>query len=379
MGRRTVMLVMAPAFALSWIVLALARSVPWLLVARFFTGLCGGVFSVVGPIYNGEVADKKVRGALGTFYQLFLCTGLVAAYVIGHWGSLLTLNLCSAAVPALFFGLAWLVPETPVYLMERGDDPGAERALRWLRGPRFDVAREMVLIAEYLEQMRAKEIGLRKAFATRAATRALVISAVTMTIQQASGIKPVVFYTVSIFKGAGSDIDPYVATVITGVVLAVATLVSTLLVDRWGRRYMLLVSGVLTTTCHVVIGIHYYRGENSSIGWLPLAALCAYLVTYSAGYGAVPWVLLGELFPPEIKEIAGPICSSVNWLVAFVVAMVFPMSVSSLGFAVSFWLLGLFCFLGFVFVFVFVVETKGKTLEEIQEQLENTSYFNFKL
>ncbi|XP_063221010.1 facilitated trehalose transporter Tret1-like [Bacillus rossius redtenbacheri] len=374
LGRRGTMLALAPPLLASWLLLALVPRVPALVAGRFLTGLFGGAYSVVGPVYNGEIAQKEIRGALGAFYQLFLCSGLLLAYLVGYAGSLVGLSLACAAVPAVLFVALLFVPESPLYLLTRGRRDEALEALRWLRGPAFDVQRELREAEQFVAESRKSKVGFREALGTRPAVRALVICSGVMMIQQLSGIKAVVFYTVTIFKDSGSSLDPYMCTLVAGGVLAGATGVSALVVDRCGRRLLLLLSGVGTTLCHAALGLYFHLHAHhpetaAGLGWLPLVSLCLYLITYTMGFGAVSWVLVGEMFPSAIKEAAGSFCAFVNWFLAFVVTLVFPYMLSGLGPAISFWLFSSVCLLGLLFVWFLCIETKGKTLEEIQKEL----------
>ncbi|KAJ8880454.1 hypothetical protein PR048_016924 [Dryococelus australis] len=374
LGRRSTMLAFAPPLFASWLLLAFVPSVPSYIAGRFLTGLFGGAYSVVGPVYNGEIAQKEIRGALGVFYQLFLCSGLLMAYLVGYAGSLLGLSLTCAAVPVLLFVGLLFVPETPSYLLMRGKKDEALKSLRWLRGCEYDVHQELRSIEQFVAESRKSKVSFREALTTRPALRALMICSGVMIFQQGSGIKAIVFYAVTIFKHSGSSLDPYICTIITGGVLAGATGVSAFIVDRFGRRRLLLLSGVCTTVCHATLGLYFYLYAHfpdtaANLGWLPLLSLCLYLITYTMGLGAVSWVLVGEMFPNAIKEAAGSFCAFVNWFLAFVVTSVFPYMLSSLGTAVSFWIFSCICFFGLIFVWFLVIETKEKSLEEIQKEL----------
>jgi len=154
----------------------------------------------------------------------------------------------------------------------------------------------------------------------------------------------------------------------------VATFVSTLVVDKLGRRILLLASGIAMALSTTAIGVYFYlqkqdKTQVESLGWLPVASLCIFIIMFSMGYGPVPWLMMGELFATDIKGFAGSLAGTSNWLLAFVVTKTFVNLNNSLGIGGTFWLFAGLTVLGVIFVFFAVPETKGKSLTEIQQEL----------
>nr|CAD7416446.1 unnamed protein product [Timema poppensis] len=358
LGRRVTMLGLAPPLFGGWLLIALFSKVPIYIAGRFITGLFGAAYSVAGPVYNGEIAQKEIRGTLGVFYQLFLCAGILFSYIVGYVADLTTLSCVCSAIPVLFFVAFYFMPETPLYLLMKNKREEAKKSLQWLRGKHYNIESELNNLEDFVRETKMKNVKLKDVLKSRAAIRGLIISAGVMMCQQLSGIKAVVFYAVTIFKDAGSTLDPYICTIIVGAVLTGATGLSAFVVDRFGRYYFYVKE--------------HYPDQATGIGWLPLSSMCIYLITYTMGSGACSWVILGEIFPNEIKGMASSFSAFVNWFLAFVVTVSFPYMVIDLGSAWAFWIFSMFSFLGLLFVWFCVIETKGKTLEEIQKELSKT-------
>lgn len=175
-------------------------------------------------------------------------------------------------------------------------------------------------------------------------------------------------------QDAKTDIGASMSTILIGVMQVVATFVSTLVVDRLGRRILLLASGIVMALSTTAIGVYFYlkdQNEDSveNLGWLPVASLCIFMIMFSIGYGPVPWLMMGELFATDIKGFAGSIAGTTNWVLAFIVTKTFKNLNDGLGNGGTFWLFAGVTLVGVIFVFLAVPETKGKSLNEIQQEL----------
>lgn len=154
----------------------------------------------------------------------------------------------------------------------------------------------------------------------------------------------------------------------------VATFVATLVVDKLGRRILLLTSAGVMAICTLIIGVYFFMQENDKasvedIGWIPVASLCLFICAFSIGFGPIPWMMMGELFAPDIKGFSASLAGTFNWLLAFVVTKTFTNLVGAIKIGPTFWLFSALTIVGTVFVFIFVPETKGKSLPEIQFML----------
>lgn len=161
----------------------------------------------------------------------------------------------------------------------------------------------------------------------------------------------------------------------------IATFVSVMVVDKLGRRLLLLVSALVMAIATIAMGVYFYMKENdnesvANLGWLPVSSLCVFIIMFSIGFGPVPWLMMGELFASDIKGVAGSIAGTSNWVLAFIVTKTFVNLKEALGSGETFWLFAGITLVGAVFVFVFVPETKGKSLNEIQDILAGKSNRN---
>jgi SP family facilitated glucose transporter-like MFS transporter 8 len=177
-----------------------------------------------------------------------------------------------------------------------------------------------------------------------------------------------------LFQSAGSDLEPSTATIIVGVIQVVATFISTLVVDRLGRRILLLLSDFVMAVCTLLLGVYFYlmnetHDDVSNLGWLPVTSVCVFIVVFSLGYGPIPWMMVGELFAPHIKGFASSLSCVLNWILAFLVTKFYSDLADSFGAHTTFWIFAVISVIGTVFVFFLVPETKGKTLDEIQKEL----------
>ncbi|XP_063232280.1 facilitated trehalose transporter Tret1-like [Bacillus rossius redtenbacheri] len=194
-----------------------------------------------------------------------------------------------------------------------------------------------------------------------------------ITLQQMSGVNTATFYTTIIFKEAGSSMSPSHATIIVGASQVVFTLVSGLVVDRLGRKVLLMASDAIMSLCMFALGTFFYlqymEQDVSALGWLPIASISVFFMAYALGYGPLPWVVMAEVFLPSVKGLAGAASCVVNWLLAFVVTKFFADMVGAFGTHTTFWIFAVLSLFGVVFVWLVVPETKGKTSDEIFKEL----------
>ncbi|XP_043237113.1 facilitated trehalose transporter Tret1-like [Amphibalanus amphitrite] len=372
-GRRdTMAAVSVPAIA-GWLLVAFAGTLGQLLAGRLLTGLAAGVATVAAPTYVGEVSEPRVRGALGAGFQLLLTFGIFLSYLIGKYATWSHLALASAALPVLWLLLALWTRRSPVWLLEKNREDEARRALVWLRGRRADVSDELRSLAEQVREAHKRRVTFRD-LVSRENRRQFALSLMLMLLQQLSGINAVLFYTTGIFEDAGSSVAPELATIVVGLVIVLSTLVSVVLVDRLGRKVLLLTSDALMAVCLLALGVFFHlkdSGSADSLGWLPLASLMLYVFAFSIGFGPIPWLMMSELFAPEVKAVASGIAVCFNYSLAFLVTLTFAPLVTALTQAGAFWLFAGVCLLGVAYTAIACYETKGKTLQEIQQHFRD--------
>jgi SP family facilitated glucose transporter-like MFS transporter 8 len=356
-----------------------------------------GAGSVIIPVYCEEIAEVSIRGALGVLFDLQVGNGILFVYLVGAYVSYLWLCISSAIVPAVFLLTFIWMPESPVHLASKGKLEEAERSLRWLRGARhiagYDVKPELELIREFVSESTGKSASkdatpcsmpilrdipksLSALFASPT-SKAIMIVVCLMVFRQFSGINVVIFYTVDVFKEAGSTLSPPLATVVIGVAQVVATYMSSLLVERVGRRALLLFSDSTMAVCNITLAVYFYWKQTGvdveGFGWLPLLCVTSFICFFSFGFGPLPWVMMAELMPDESKSWANGLAVSSNWILVFGITNLFGLTLGDLGQMTLFGIFGVMCSLGTVVVACIVPETKGKAREEIQRELRGTS------
>ncbi|XP_015112221.1 facilitated trehalose transporter Tret1 [Diachasma alloeum] len=372
-GRKSALMITTIPLLLSWLMIIFLRSLNSLYAARFMGGIGSGAVCVLVPLYIGEVAEPSIRGALGSCFALLFSSGVVFIYIVGAYTSYIILNIACCGMLVPFLLSFYFLPESPIWLVQNNRIKEAEKSLGILRGRFYEPKLEITVLQEEADRVMRSRGGFRDLIGTRAGRKAIGTCLGLMWFQQMCGIDAVLFYTVKIFQEAESSIDPFLATIIIGLIEVVMAAVVAVTIDKFGRKPLLVLSGTAMTLCLGVLG-YYFKLQTDgfdvrSIAWLPLTSLALFNVVFSLGFGSVPFAVISELFPPETKGVAISMSIIVNWTLVFVVTKFYPPMIYLIGQAKTFWLFASMACASAVFSFVFVPETKGKTLREIQTKL----------
>ncbi|KAL1807357.1 hypothetical protein ACET3Z_024347 [Daucus carota] len=372
-GRKGAMRMSAAFCIAGWLAVYLSMEALLLDIGRFLTGYGIGVFSFVVPVFIAEIAPKNLRGGLTTLNQLMIVTGASLAFLMGtmlSWRNLAITGLvpCIALLVGLFF-----IPESPRWLAKVGLEKEFEVALRRLRGKDADVSAEAAEIKAYIESLKDQSDAKILDLFDSKYIRSVTIAVGLMVFQQIGGINGVGFYASETFVAAGMS-SGNTGTIAYALIQVPITIVGALLMDRSGRRPLLMVSATGTFLGSFLTGTAFLlEGQTLLLDWVPTLAVSGvliYIASFSIGMGAVPWVIMSEIFPIHIKGIAGSLVVLINWLGAWAVSYTFNflMSWSSTG---TFFVFSGSCALTVLFVAKVVPETKGKTLEEIQSSINS--------
>lgn len=290
LGRKLTMLLLIIPFTVGWALVIFATNLAMLMVGRFLLGIAGGAFCVAAPTYTGEIAQSSIRGTLGSYFQLMMVIGILLVYCIGSYVSVFVLNLICAVIPLIFGAIFVFMPESPTYLVAVGKKEEAAKSLKWLRGSEYDFSQELADLQTQHEEDRKNKVSIVAAFGRRATQKALFISLGLMFFQQMSGVNAVIFFTKNIFESAGSQLDSSIATIIVGVMQVVSVFVSSIIVDKAGRRMLLLPSALAMCITTALLGTFFFMKKQNpdsvtSIGWLPVASLCGFIILFSIGFG----------------------------------------------------------------------------------------------
>jgi len=348
-----------------------AQNLAMMLIGRFITGFTGGGFSLVAPVYIGETAEDSVRGALGSGFQLMVVLGILFVNVIGLGPNWQWISMICGFVPLVFLIAMVFVQESPRYLLMKGKRAEASRALCWFRKKNSsqDVEQELLIIEAEVNEAKMNKAKVSD-LALSYNLRPSVIMFLLMLFQQLSGINAVIFYSTTIFQDSGSNFEnDLIPSIIVAAVQVVATLGAVFVVDRLGRKILLIVSDALMCVSLVALGVYFKLKEDGKVdglGWLPLVSLIIFISAFSIGFGPLPWMMLGELLPPKLKGLVASMATMFNWFLAFLVTKFFTSVRDALTPKWCYWMFAIICAVGTAFVILIVPETKGKSLEEIQ-------------
>ncbi|GMH07771.1 hypothetical protein Nepgr_009611 [Nepenthes gracilis] len=369
-GRRGTM-AFSELFCLSgWLAVAFSK-VAWLLdIGRFSIGFGIGLLSYAVPVYIAEVTPKNLRGGFTAVHQLMICCGVSVMYLIGTVVEWRILAL-SGTIPCLIqlLGL-FFIPESPRWLAKNGRWKDCEDALKHLRGQNANISEEATEIREYTETIRhLAKVQFLDIFQRRY-THSLIVGVGLMALQQFGGVNGIVFYASSIFESAG--FSGRVGTITMVFVQIPMTAVGTILMDKSGRRPLLIVSAAGTCLGCFLAALSFFLQDfdtwDEMTPFMALAGVLIYTGSFSLGMGGIPWVIMSEVFPINMKGIAGSLVTLVSWLGSWIISYAFNflMSWSSAG---TFFIFSIICGLTVAFVWKLVPETKGRMLEEIQASM----------
>ena len=373
LGRRKLLIVTAIVFGLGAIGAALSPDTAWLIVARVVAGGAIGIASFVAPLYISEIAPVDIRGKLVSINQVALTSGIVISYLIDYafagsqaWRWMFAM----AVIPAAAFGIGLVfIPDSPRWLAGRGHLDQARTVLKRIR-PADKVDAEI----KDIQQSVAQQKGNWSELLSPLLRSAMVVGIGLAIAQQITGINTVIYYAPTIFKFAGfsSSSVAILASVGVGVVNVIFTVVAMQLLDRVGRRPLLLVSLAGMALSLIVLGLAFSLPQLSgSRGWIAVASLMAYVGSFAVGLGPVFWLILSEIYPLRIRGRAMSVGTAANWSANLIVALSFLTLTEVVGKAATFWLYAAVSIGAWFFAFLLVPETKGKTLEQIEAYMRS--------
>jgi sugar porter (SP) family MFS transporter len=353
-----------------------------LITARFVLGLAVGSAALVVPLYLAEIAPTEVRGAVAALNQLMIVVGILAAFVVnailassGDWRLMLGL----AAVPSLILlaGMMFM-PETPRYLVQAGEEETAREVLEDLPGDerpqeRIDEIREVA-------QDEESDTGLRGLWRAKWVRPALLVAAGLAVFQQLVGINTIIYYAPTTLTNVGfAKTSAIYANLIIGVVNVLMTVIAIRIIDRVGRKPMLLAGVAGMVGSLLVLGISlsvmptpHHPGDPAAI--ITLVCLGTFIASFAATWGPVVWVMIPEVLPLSVRGTAMGVAVFCNWAANFLVSQTFPPLLSKLGPGPVFLGYAALGVLAFLFVWTFVTETKGRSLEEIEADLQRAAH-----
>ena len=350
------------------------QALPQFIFYRILGGVGVGMASMLSPLYIAEIAPAKIRGRLVSFNQMAIVTGIIIVYFVNYlialqgddtWIQTLGWRymFASEMIPAaIFFGLLFTVPESPRWHALQGHDELAKETLTKLHGKK-EAQVEFKQIQDSLNHHGSSKLFSYGVFV-------VVIGILLSVFQQVIGINAVLYYAPEIFKDMGSGTNAaMLQTIIVGATNVVFTLVAIFTVDRYGRKPLMIFGGLGMSVAMMSLGFSFY---NEAMGITVLIAMLAYVACFSLSWGPVCWVLLSEIFPNKIRSMALSLAVAAQWVTNYLVSWSFPLMnnntylVEQFNHGFTYWIYGAMGLLAAFFVWKFVPETKGKSLEEME-------------
>lgn len=372
-GRKKTLLLMFITQTVVWIMIMFAESIYTFYISRFINGFGDACLYTVLPTYIGEVTTPSVRGTWGNSMQVMIYVGQLLINAVGGFCSIRTTAYVFVPLPFIFLFSFMTMPETPYYLLIKDKTEEAKRSLQRLRN-KEDVEQELKQITSDIERQTQESGNWKDLFTSAVNRKALFAGAFIRGAQQLSGIAAFNVYTNYLFLQAGGELSHAVSSVIFQTILVVMNVIGSCTLDKLGRKKSMIFS---CASCCLILGAEaafFYIKVNTTIDvshlmWFPLVGLIVYVIVYSIGLGIVPTLILSELFSASIKAKAVCVINVIFCLYVSGGTKLFQYLTDSFGLHAPFMVFCVCCLVSTILSFFFVPETKGKTLEEIQQSM----------
>lgn len=377
-GRKLSTVVLGPLFIISWLLTLYVPTAWALYTARLLAGMGKGMSYTVVPVFLGEIAGVNIRGALSSVFCLQLHLGFLLEAVVGPLVSYRTLNIVSAMVPVLFILTVVWIPESPYYLLKRNRPAEADKCLRWFRSNDNDedVQAELQKMETNVKKDMENRSTFRELFSSQKDIRALTIVVMACASQRAGGISCILAYSALILPEPSPVMNKFGYIMLFATLMVIVNFIGVALVDKMGRRPLLLFSELSMGVITFVFAVYFYLKQLgvdlSMFTWLPYLCHMSFSIAFAIGVGFIPVVFLGELFPVNIRSHCSAISSITLAFCSFVTNKVFLLVTQRYGYHAMFCLFTVVNFAGAAHSYKYAIETKGKTFQEIQDMLEES-------
>ncbi|XP_026739626.1 facilitated trehalose transporter Tret1-like isoform X2 [Trichoplusia ni] len=377
-GRRRTLIITEIPLMLGWLLIAFAQNVPMIYAGRLMIGFGSGMVGAPARVYTCEVSQPHLRGMLGALASVGVSTGVLIQYVIGSVTSWNILAGISATVPILSFLGMLLLPETPNYLLQQDKRERAESSLAKLRGSTCNLEDEINKMIAFKEKNHVEPLhGPReiiKALLSPSTLKPFTILAIYFFVYQWCGVNTITFYAVEVFEASGAMSDKYWLTISMGIIRVIFTVIGCILCRKCGRRILTFVSGFGCGITMIILAVYMYfvkfwkdNDLPPQYSWIPVASIYIFVVSCTLGYLIIPWVMIGEVYPTQVRGIVGGLTTCVAHMSVFSVVKTFPFLKQNLNDYGVFGLYGSMSLLALIFFYFCLPETKGKTLQEIED------------
>ncbi|CAK1591361.1 unnamed protein product [Parnassius mnemosyne] len=383
LGRKYSCMLFSLLQVLSWVIVTVCYKVEAIIASVVLSGLNGCMLLVV-PLYISEICQESIRGTMTSAAMVFYGIGMLVSYLMGGYLAYDTMNYSCLSMTVLGVVFLVLMKESPMHLMSKGLEKEAARSIAYYRGVKItskvveeeiqmlrralnpeldDLTPEVEKLQPTLEKK--SKISAWKFFKKSRSTRqALMVSLVLYTSGVFQGMMVVQVYAEPLFSEAVPTMSPVICSVISAIVGVISGFIGAFLVEWAGRRSLMIYASIASGVCCLILGtqIHLHWGPH----WMTALFIYLFVFTYTCGAGTVPYVLVAEVFLPEIKGLASMIAVEWNFICSFIVLFIFNPLVTAIGLGPVFYIFMAACFLSAIFCFFFLPETKGLTVDVIQ-------------
>jgi len=369
LGRRSSIIVSAVLFILGTLITSLAFSVYMVMLGRLVMGFAVGLSVMTVPMYLSEVSPPSIRGTAVFLFQLAITIGILVAFIINYifandenWRMMFAVAVLPAIV--LWVGMLFL-PNSPRWLLLKGKKEEAKSILERLGGHVVTTELQKIEASISHKQSSFKELFTRKTFPIALITFGLFV------FQQLTGINAILYYTPTVFHSAGfvAGNAAILATVATGVCNVLSTFIGIFLIDRWGRRKLLIFAMVGMFVCLILLGLGYHHVFGAHVDKLMIIVVLAFIFFFATGMGGTPYLIMSELFPLRLRGAGMATASCANWGFNILVSATFLSLINAIGIDNTFILYAVFTLVGLIGIIKLLPETKNISLERIEENL----------
>lgn len=369
-GRKKSTIVSSSVSLLSWLLIAIGTNVSYLYAARFLSGLAADVAFVATPMYVAEIADQKIRGLLSSIIFLMMLFGVLLIYAVAPFTPFYVPSIVGIVLLLIQLISFSFMPESPYYLLSKNKVDAARKSLNRLRTPKNNEI-ELEEITSAIERQRREKGRFLDLFIIKSNRKALLIVTMLNAAQHFGAISVMLMNMHTILAKANSIyFSPNNAAILFSLLMFLAALISSFFVDKYGRKVLLVSSSILTGICLLVLAIYfqllYLKYDLNAVSWIPVAIVMVYAAVFKFGIGMVPIVVISELFPNKVKAMGMTIADGMYLVLGMLSIEFYKQLSENYGYHVPFYVFAIYCFFTTFFCTVFLPETKGKTLEEIQ-------------
>lgn len=371
LGRKRSILLSSFVTLIIWIITAVAPSIEYIFVARFFAGSAGNMAFVATPMYIAEIADQRIRGFLSSIIYLMMLVGILLIYCIAPFIPFYAHCIVGAVLVIIELIIFPFMPESPYYLLSKNNKEDARKSLKWLRPKNSNIDKELEEIAAVVARQKTEKGRPQDLLLVASNRKAFMIMAILNGAQHFSSISVMLMNMHLILEAGGSIyIEPSKAAILFALIMLLSASLASFLMDKFGRKGLLITSSTLTGGCLMVLAVYFslknLQYDLDSISWIPVVSVMCYACCFKLGLGIVPIVLTAELFPTKMKAIGMTLADTMYVVACLLSLQVYQLLTDHYGIQYPFYIFSISCFIAATVTFLFIPETKGKSLDEIQ-------------